>query len=393
MKIAISVLGRFWAFELAQQMEKRGRLQQLMTSLPRFVAGKFGVPRSKICSYVTLEVARRAWERMPRPVRNMWNTQAMFSLAYDRFAARNLCDEADIFVAWSGSALQSMRRAKQQGMVCILERGSSHMLYQQEVLVEQYRQAGLEFTETHPKVIEQELAECPVTQAGIGVDVAGPPGIGKGAAPVAGQGLVGVEAHVVIVVAADENRREGQACARHGGKAGDAGIIEPVIDLGRGDEEGGADFPGMERAGRERAGMEGAGMGGGSGIGRVGGARLFELCPPRDGQTAERMGDEDHRPVCRADGEVQLVHPGVAVGRVPHAEVHALAIVALLFPQGLPVAGAAVVEAGHGEDQGFDRGWMGLSHGHRMPFCAGVLPVRGAARALHVALFITQLLW
>ena len=33
------------------------------------------------------------------------------------------------------------------------------MLYQQEVLEEQYRAAGLTFDETHPKVIEQELAE------------------------------------------------------------------------------------------------------------------------------------------------------------------------------------------------------------------------------------------
>jgi glycosyltransferase involved in cell wall biosynthesis len=158
-KIAVSVLGRFWAFELAQQMERRGQLAQLMTSLPAFVAKRFGVPGTKIDSYVTLEVARRAWDRMPKPVRGAWNTQSFFNVAYDRFAARNLRSGADLFIGWSGSSLRAMRRAKQFGMTRILERGSSHMLFQQEVLVEQYRAAGLEFRDTHPRVIEQELAE------------------------------------------------------------------------------------------------------------------------------------------------------------------------------------------------------------------------------------------
>lgn len=157
MRVAISVLGRFHAFNLAQQMHQRNALAQLLTSYPKFKAVEFGVPAEKVTSFVWLEAIRRLWHRAP--LKPKWNAQHFFHTLYDRRAAKALRPGADLFVGWSSCALQTLRRAKTLGMLGVIERGSSHMLCQQKILTDEYSHFGMSFSQTHPKVIEQELAE------------------------------------------------------------------------------------------------------------------------------------------------------------------------------------------------------------------------------------------
>jgi hypothetical protein len=48
MKATISVGGRFHAFYLAQQLLKRGYLNKLITSYPKFEVIKYGIPKDKV---------------------------------------------------------------------------------------------------------------------------------------------------------------------------------------------------------------------------------------------------------------------------------------------------------------------------------------------------------
>jgi glycosyltransferase involved in cell wall biosynthesis len=62
-------------------------------------------------------------------------------------------------VAFSNFGLHTMRNAKKTGGITILERGSSHMLYQMSILAEEYIRAGIKPRLAHPKIIEKELKE------------------------------------------------------------------------------------------------------------------------------------------------------------------------------------------------------------------------------------------
>ena len=55
MKVSISVGGKFHAFYLAAQLQKKGDLHQLITSYPRFEVKKSGVHEDKISSIVVKE--------------------------------------------------------------------------------------------------------------------------------------------------------------------------------------------------------------------------------------------------------------------------------------------------------------------------------------------------
>src|SRR5665647_3403108 len=77
----------------------------------------------------------------------------------DSHVSRHLAPASDIFVGLSGCALYSLRRARRMGAKTVLERGSSHMLYQRKILAEEYAKFGLEKEVVHPKVVERELME------------------------------------------------------------------------------------------------------------------------------------------------------------------------------------------------------------------------------------------
>ncbi len=158
MKIIISVGGRFHAFNLAQQLQKRGYLQRLITSYPKFLTRKWNLPDEKIKSVFIKEILERSWRKSPAFIQNLYNPQFLIHEIFDKLASRYI-EKTDIFVGWSSFSLHSLRKAKKLGAIVVLERGSSHILYQNEILKEEYERFGLKPRLSHPKIIEKELKE------------------------------------------------------------------------------------------------------------------------------------------------------------------------------------------------------------------------------------------
>src|SRR5262249_43147337 len=128
----------FHAFELAAELERRGFLERLITSYPLFGAARFGISRNRVKSVLTNEIVRRGFARLPPLLRGKWDADPELHAHYERHAVRHVPEGADLLVAWSGSALAALRRARALGMATILERGSSHISYQTELLVQEY---------------------------------------------------------------------------------------------------------------------------------------------------------------------------------------------------------------------------------------------------------------
>ncbi len=158
MQVIISVGGKFHAFYLAQQLFKKGCLKKLITSYPKLEVKKSGIPLKKVNSIIIKEILLRGWSKLPSFLRNIYNPHFLISELFDRLASKKI-RESDIFVGWSTLSLHSLRKAKELGAITILERGSSHMLYQEQALREEYKKLGLKHKDTHPKIIEKELKE------------------------------------------------------------------------------------------------------------------------------------------------------------------------------------------------------------------------------------------
>ena len=158
MKVSISVGGKFHAFYLAEQLQNKGHLLQLITSYPRFEVKKSGVNEDKISSVVVKELIQRGYGKLPKIIQEKYNPQFVICDLYDRLATRQL-KPCDLFVGWSSFSRDTLVKAKDFGAITILERGSSHIEYQRDVIDEEYRNYGLKSSPTHPQIVEKELEE------------------------------------------------------------------------------------------------------------------------------------------------------------------------------------------------------------------------------------------
>ena len=159
MKVTISVLGRFHLFHVAKQLQDRNLLAKLITSYPKFEAAKYGIKPENIDSLLIHEIHNRGWRKISRFTESLFNPQYMIFELFDRHASRHVNNDCDIFVGLSGCSLYSLRRARRQGIRTVLERGSTHIVFQKTILEDEYGRFGLTKPVVHPKVVERELQE------------------------------------------------------------------------------------------------------------------------------------------------------------------------------------------------------------------------------------------
>jgi len=159
MLITVSVNGRFHAFDLAAQLGKRGLLGKLITSYPKYKVSEWGIPKEKIISIIDQEIMMRAWRTLSNQFKLKLDLNYFFNERFDKKAKELIAGDSQLLVGWSGNSLHSIRKSRKNGIKTIIERGSSHIEYQRDILREEYEMNGLIAQLPHPKYVEKELME------------------------------------------------------------------------------------------------------------------------------------------------------------------------------------------------------------------------------------------
>lgn len=158
--IIISCSTKFHAFALAEQMEKQGQLKTFYTTFAsfkntffrKFVSrlDKEQIDAKNIKTNIPIAILLKFFPSVPQ----YWNE------IFDRWVAWKIKSnpDFDVFIGWSGMSLHSIRQAKKMGKITIVERGSSHILYQDAILKEEYLKFGKVFS-INKRVIVKELKE------------------------------------------------------------------------------------------------------------------------------------------------------------------------------------------------------------------------------------------
>lgn len=157
--IIVSCPTKFWAFALAEQLHRHQQLSAFYTTyayqknlLFRKLAQRIDkeeIPAHLIHTHIPFAFLMK---KIPREF--IWNDW------YDKWVANQLKKRKDykIFIGWSGMSLHTIRQAKKAGKKTIVERGSSHILYQNKILHQEYKKFGIDF-HINQQVIEKELKE------------------------------------------------------------------------------------------------------------------------------------------------------------------------------------------------------------------------------------------
>jgi len=158
-RIDISVGSRFHAFDLARELATHGMLRCLYTGYPAFAASKFGIPESQVSPVWTHEALNRLSAALWRVglISRRWDHP--LSRRFDGIVSRRLKSGGNIFVGWSSQCLTSIRVARDLGMKTVVERGSTHIQSQREVLLAELNATRLPVEIPNSRIVETELAE------------------------------------------------------------------------------------------------------------------------------------------------------------------------------------------------------------------------------------------
>lgn len=158
MKASISAPGRFHYFELARELRARNLLAQQFTGYPKWKLHD----AERNDKVVTLP-----WVHTPFmfSASLKWQPLALTHLldrlnrhTFDQLVARALTP-CDVFTAISGFGLFSGRAARRMGAKYICDRGSTHIVEQNNVLLEEHKAWGIPFLGIDGDVIDKEMAE------------------------------------------------------------------------------------------------------------------------------------------------------------------------------------------------------------------------------------------
>jgi alpha-maltose-1-phosphate synthase len=155
MRVVISTIGRFHAFDLAEQLRRRECLAWLYTAYPRFKLSAQLRPFTRTFPWVlsSVTVAQQVgWHKLASHL----NWLAIDS--FDRWVAGQV-ESCDVFVHLSSFGLHTAQRARSLGARVVCDRGSSHILYQDEILAEEYARHGLRYSPIDRRVVGKELQE------------------------------------------------------------------------------------------------------------------------------------------------------------------------------------------------------------------------------------------
>jgi glycosyltransferase involved in cell wall biosynthesis/ubiquinone/menaquinone biosynthesis C-methylase UbiE len=151
MRVTVSCAGRFHAFALVEQLYKRGHLDRFITTvvdsslvknreLPSYLRSdpKF---MAKVRSLTMPEYAGYLARALP-----VSDSQSLGYFIKDNLydqKARHEIGRTDVFVGWASQSLFQLREGKTRGAVTVIERGSSHIETQYDLIEQERRKYGV----------------------------------------------------------------------------------------------------------------------------------------------------------------------------------------------------------------------------------------------------------
>jgi glycosyltransferase involved in cell wall biosynthesis len=155
MKIALAVFGRFHIFNTAEEFSRNGVLNQFFTAYPDFIVNKYKINNNNVDSYTysSLYILNRIHSKIFKYKKSNVYLRKIF----DKLIAKKIHKNNDFYIAWGGYSYDSICKAKELGITVVLERGSAHPLYIDEILKEEFKKNSLTYKRSFEDLMYWDL--------------------------------------------------------------------------------------------------------------------------------------------------------------------------------------------------------------------------------------------
>jgi glycosyltransferase involved in cell wall biosynthesis len=156
--IRLSCSVKLYAFNLAEQLDKKhllGKFYTIYHSLKDPVTAVFNQRKDQ----EQIDLKRIKTFSYLAPVIKLRNNHFANNALFDALVAQRLRKDNnyEVFIGWSGMSLKSIRQAKNDGKKVLLERASSHIRFQFDLLQEEYARWGYEFKGDERVAAQEEM--------------------------------------------------------------------------------------------------------------------------------------------------------------------------------------------------------------------------------------------
>ena len=161
MKVTQITPGRFHHFHLARQLQKYDLLDSLYTGYPKFkLKDEQGIPQEKIKTFPWIQTPymKRSLLGLNKFTYLNKNWEWLGAQALDKYVSHKI-KERGILIALSSTGLNSGMKMKSIGGTYICDRGSSHIVFQNKILAEEYERWGFNWEGIDTRIIEKEKLE------------------------------------------------------------------------------------------------------------------------------------------------------------------------------------------------------------------------------------------
>lgn len=163
MKVATSCFSRFHIFDQASQLHRLGVLGKLLTACPKRWAKNWNIPQDKIVSLPLSGAYGYLVEKVLKTLSPRLGCRASESLHthFSKKLAANIPSDCDVFIGLSSLCYEAIIKAKEGGMVTIVDHGSVHQRVEKQLLIEECSLLSIPTQDVIPSewLIEKEDAE------------------------------------------------------------------------------------------------------------------------------------------------------------------------------------------------------------------------------------------
>lgn len=154
-KITIIVNGRFHAFDYAAELQKRGMLHKLISSMPNSRAKKFGIQKSKYVGLPIFEAIKVVWRKVFRKE----PPTLLYARIFTKTALLFVPSNSDVIISFAGYTEEIFKSKKLKNTLKILDRSSTHTLANISLKQRAAEYHGVSWTSHPDEFIERELSE------------------------------------------------------------------------------------------------------------------------------------------------------------------------------------------------------------------------------------------
>lgn len=162
MKVVTSCSGRFHIFDQAYQLHRHGVLHKFINDYPKWMTRRWGIPDEKVVSLIANGILGRMTRMIPQFAGYEIKSRVVEKVhhLFSRRLADYIPQDTDIFIGLSSFCLEAIHRAKEYGIITIVDHGSMHQRVEKKLLQEECRLYGLNMDYSAPKwIIEKEDKE------------------------------------------------------------------------------------------------------------------------------------------------------------------------------------------------------------------------------------------